>query len=163
MVMYFALAFLAGIVVKIVDWLEDDKKSRHISKYLLAFVYGWLLGYLIANASFGILFLAALVAQVLSRKIDSFAHRLGFIVAFIAMFFYQLPDINLVIFGYFIVLAFLDEIDYVGFLRPITEYRPFLKLGPIPFVFLGRPDYLIGILAFDLGYELFKTLQNNKK
>ncbi|MBN1169755.1 hypothetical protein JXA56_01915 [Candidatus Micrarchaeota archaeon] len=161
--MHFVLAFLAGIIVKIVDWLEDDKKSRHKSKYFMAAIYGCLIGYLIANASFGILFLAALFAQVLSRKIDSFAHRLGFLTAFIVILFYQLPDINILIFGYFVVLAFLDEIDYVGILRPFNEYRPFLKLGPIPFVFLGRPDYLIGILAFDLGYELFKTLQNNKK
>ena len=159
----FGLAFLAGIIVKMVDWLEDDKKSKHKSKYLLAVVYGGLVGYLIANASFGILFLAALIAQVLSKKIDTFSHRLGFLTAFLVTVFYQIPEIDLLVFGYFIVLAFLDEIDCVGMLRPLTEYRPFLKLGPVPFIFLGRPDYFIGIIAFDIGYELFKTLQNNKK
>ena len=162
MIMYI-LAFIAGVVVKLVDWFDDDKKSKHISKYVFAIVYGILIGYLIGNASFSILFLAALIAQVLTKKLDTFAHRLGFLSAFIVMVFYQLPPIDILLFGYFLVLAFLDEVDYIGRLRLLTEYRPFLKLGPIPLVFLGRPDYFIGIIMFDIGYELFKTLQKNKK
>lgn len=157
------LAFVAGLVVKSVDWLDDDKKSKSPVRYLLAIIYGAIIGYLIGNASFGILFLAVLIAQVLSRKIDTFAHRIGFITSFVTALFFHLPSIDLALFGYFLVLGVLDEVDYIGKLRALTRYRPFLKLGPVPLVFFGMPQYLAGIIAFDIGYELFKLLQSNKK
>ncbi len=162
MVIFF-LALLSGALVKIVDWLEDDRKSRHISKYGFAILYGAIIGYLIANASFSTLFLAALIAQILSKKIDTLSHRIGFLSAVLIAFFYQLPEIDILFFGYFLLMAFLDEIDYVGKLRFLNEYRPFLKIAGIPFIFIGRFDYLFGILLFDLGYEIVKTISNKNK
>jgi hypothetical protein len=155
----FVIAFVAGFIVKIVDFFEDDLKSSNPLKYVLATIYGILIGYVIGNASFSVIFIAALIAQVLARKIDTTAHRLGFAVSIITALFYQVPAIDIYLLGYFMILAFLDEIEYVGKLRILSKYRPFLKIGVIPMILIGRWDYAAGILIFDLGYETFNLIQ----
>ncbi len=160
---HIAAAFVAGLLVKTVDWLDDERKSKNPLKYILGAVYGIVIGYLIGNASFSLIFLAALIAQVVARKIDTVAHRIGFAASILTAVFFQVPSIDLYVLGYFMVLAFLDEIDYMGKLRPLTRYRPFLKVGALPLVLLGRLDYFIGIMAFDIGYELFNVLKNHIK
>ena len=153
----YLLAFISGILVKSVDWLEDEKKSKNPVKFLLALIYGILIGYIIGNATFFLIFLAALVAQILARKIDTSAHRLGFATALVVALFFKIPTINPLIFGYFLVLAFLDEVDFVGKLRPLETYRPILPVGALPLVFLGMPEFFFGILAFDIGYLIFSV------
>ncbi len=155
----FVIAFVAGFIVKIVDFFEDDLKSNDPLKYGLAIIYGILIGYVIGNASFSVIFIAALLAQVLARKIDTTAHRLGFAVSIITALFFQVPAIDMYLLGYFMILAFLDEITYVGKLKILSKYRPFLKIGVIPMILIGRWDYAAGILIFDLGYETFNLIQ----
>jgi len=155
----FVIAFVTVFIVKIVDFFEDDLKSNDPLKYALAAIYGVLIGYVIGNASFSVIFIAALLAQVLARKIDTTAHRVGFAVSIITALFFQVPVIDIYLLGYFMVLAFLDEIKYIGKLRLLTKYRPFLKIGVIPMIFIGRWDYAAGILIFDLGYEAFNLIQ----
>jgi len=147
------LALIAGFLVKLVDWLDDDAKSRHPVKFLFALIYGAIIGYLISVASFGMLFLAALVGQVFARKVDTLAHRVGFLVAALSMLCLGIPVFDALPFVVFLVAAFLDEADYVGKLRPLNDWRPFLKLTPLLFVVVGRWDYFAGIIAFDIGYE----------
>ncbi|MBI5047202.1 hypothetical protein HZC07_05750 [Candidatus Micrarchaeota archaeon] len=155
----FIFALIAGILVKIVDWLDDDKKSTHPIKFLFAIFYGALIGYLISTASFSTLFLAGLFAQVFARNIDTTAHKIGFLTSIIAMFVFGLPlTIDIVIFGYFLILAFMDELKLFGSLEIFSEYRLFLKLGTLPFIFFGRFDYLIAILCSDFGYVLSEFL-----
>lgn len=158
----YILAFVAGFVVKIVDWFDDDKKSKSPLKYVLALVYGVLIGYLIATAPFSVLFLAALVAQVFARKVDTNAHRLGFATAAVSLFFFGVPLLDAQLFIFFLVFAFLDEVDFVGKLRPLTEYRLFLKIGAFVPVLIGRWEYFAGMIAFDAGYELFRAVAKRK-
>ncbi|MBU0526963.1 hypothetical protein KKE92_00645 [Candidatus Micrarchaeota archaeon] len=155
----FVIAFVAGFIVKIVDFFEDDLKSNNPLKYGLAIIYGILIGYVIGNASFSVIFIAALIAQVLARKIDTTAHRVGFAVSIITALFFQVPAIDMYLLGYFMILAFLDEIEYIGKLKILSKYRPFLKIGVIPMIIIGRWDYAAGILIFDLGYETFNLIQ----
>lgn len=155
---YVLLAFFAGLIVKAVDWLEDDRKSSHPVKYLLAAVYGLIIGYIIGTATFSVLFLAALLAQVFARKIDTRSHELGFLVAVLSLFFFGIPSIDFTLLAVFLVLAFLDEADFIGPLRPLVEYRPFLPLGALFFALGGRVDFFLGIIAFDIGYRLFGVL-----
>ncbi len=151
----FVLAFVAGFLVKCVDWLDDDRKSRHPAKYVLAGLYGALIGYVIGASTFSALFLAALVAQAFARKVDTTAHRIGFITSAIVMLLLGFPPIEFLPFAFFLALAFLDEVDYVGRLRPLTEYRPFLPAGALCMLLFGRWDYFVGILLFDIGYRFF--------
>ncbi len=159
----FMLAFVAGFLVKCVDWLDDDRKSKSPSKYAIAVVYGLLIGYIIGASTFSVLFLAALVAQVFARKVDTTAHRIGFITSAIAMVFFGFPPIDAALFAFFLLLAFLDEADYIGWLRPLVEYRPFLKVGAFVMLAAGRWDYFAGIMLFDIGYLLFPALQKHIK
>ena len=149
----FALAFVSGLFVKAVDWLEDTVKSKSPVRYLFAIIYGLLIGYIISSASFSAIFLAALLAQVFARKIDTRAHELGFIVAILSALLLGLPPLDLPILAFFLVLGFLDEVDYVGKLRPLTDYRPFLKVGSLLLIAIGRWDYFAGIIIFDIAYE----------
>jgi hypothetical protein len=154
----FILAFIAGFLVKCVDWLDDDRKSKSGYKYVIAIVYGILIGYIIGVSTFSVLFLAALVAQVFAKKVDTTAHMIGFIAAAVAIVFFGFPYIDLGLFAFFLVLAFLDDADYIGWLRPLTEYRPFLKAGAFVMLAFGRWDYFVGIMLFDIGYLLFQVL-----
>ncbi|MDD5171967.1 MAG: hypothetical protein PHF60_02930 [Candidatus ainarchaeum sp.] len=154
----FILAFLAGFIVKAVDWLDDDRKSKNPIKYALAATYGLAIGYLIGTATFSTLFLAALVAQVFARKVDTFAHQLGFLVAAVSLLGFGFPSLDLVVFVFFVALAFCDELKLVGALKPLTDYRLFLKLGALVMVAFGRLDYLIAILLFDGAYMLFDLI-----
>lgn len=159
----YALAFLAGIIVKAVDWLDDVKKSTRPAKYILSLLYGLLLGYIIGTSTFSVIFLAALVAQVFARKVDTTAHRMGFVTAALSLIYFGFPVFDIWLFLIFLFLAFLDEIDYIGWLRPITEYRPFLKVGALIPAISGVWDCFIGIMAFDIGYELFKIVIGERK
>jgi len=150
----YILAFIAGLFVKAVDWLDDDRKSKHPVKYALAIVYGLLLGYLIAFAPFAALFLAALIAQVFARKVDTLAHRIGFTVAALSLVYFGFPLVDLVLVVGFLCLAFLDEVDFVGKLRPLNDWRPFLKVGAVIPGLLGDWAYFIGIMFFDAGYHI---------
>jgi hypothetical protein len=155
---HLALAFLAGMLVKIVDWMEDERRTREIYKVPLALLYGIIIGYLISRASFSTMFLAALFAQVFERKIDTLSHRLGFVVSILSLLYFGFPQLDFGVFAYFLVLAALDEVDLVGFWRPFTEYRLFLKLGALAMVAAGRWDYFFGIMCFDIGYEAVRSI-----
>jgi len=154
----FILALLAGILVKAVDWMDDDRKTSHPSKYVLAATYGLAIGYIIGTANFSVLFLAALVAQVFARKIDTPAHQLGFAVAVISLFGFGFPPIDVAVFVFFVALAFLDEIALADALKPFADYRLFLKCGALVMLASGRWDYLAAILLFDGAYMLFERI-----
>lgn len=158
----YVLAFITGIFVKWVDWIEDEEKGKSKLKYPLAVVYGLLIGYLISMAPFSEIFLGALVAQVLARKIDTAAHILGFIVAIASLMFFGFPEIILSFFGFFLILAFLDEQEFGGRFKSISKYRPLLKLGSLLLLLFGRWEYPLAILLFDGGYLLFQKLKEKK-
>ncbi len=155
----YVLAFIAGFFVKWVDWIEDDRKGKGLLKFPLALIYGILIGYLISQASFSELFLGALIAQVFARKIDNIGHVTGFIAAIAALFYFGLPSIGIEFMLYFLVLAFLDEVEWPGRYRLISDWRLFLKVGAIALIFIGRYDYAVAILVFDAGYMLFTELR----
>jgi len=159
----YVLALVAGILVKVVDWLDDDRKSKGPVKYALAIVYGAIIGYLISVAPFSALFLAAVVAQVFARKIDTVAHQLGVLASAIAIAFFGFPALDVPLFAFFLVFAFLDEADYIGRMRPLVEYRPFLKIAALAPAVWRRWDYFAAIIAFDVGYEVYRLLKKDKK
>ncbi len=157
------LAFCAGVIVKAVDWMDDDQPGKHPSKYPLAVLYGVLIGYMISLSPFSVLFLAAVAAQIFATKVDTVAHRVGLAAVLITVLAIGIPSIDIPVFIIFLVAAFLDEIDYVGNLRPLTEWRPFLKLAALAFALVGQYDYFLAVIAFDLGYEFFRYIAMKRK
>jgi len=159
-----ALAFFAGLLVKIVDWLDDERKAPVWTTIPPAVVYGAIIGYLISTAPFSVIFLAALLAQVFARKVDTLAHRIGFIIAAISLIYLGFPSFDMVLLGAFLLLAFLDEIDFVGKLRPLNDWRPFLKIGSLAPAVVGDWSYFAGIISFDVGYLLVaKIIEEPRK
>ena len=152
LVIALVLALLAGICVKAVDWIDDEKKGRYAIKWPLALIYGGLIGYLISQASFSTIFLSALFAQVFARKIDTHTHVLGFGFAVLSLVYLGFPAISIELFVFFAIAAYLDEARYFGRLRGLIEYRPFLKIAALAMLAFGRLDYFLGIMAFDIGY-----------
>ncbi len=157
------LAFCAGVIVKAVDWMDDDQPGKHPAKFPLAVLYGVLIGYLISVSPFSVLFLAAVTAQVFATKVDTAAHRVGLAAAMLTVLALGIPSIDIPVFIIFLVAAFLDEIDYVGNLRPLTEWRPFLKLAALAFALVGQYGYFLAVIAFDLGYALFRFVASKQK
>lgn len=158
----YVLAFIGGILVKWVDWIDDEEKGRNRIKWPVAILYGIVIGYIIANASFAVLFLAALIAQVFARKVDTNAHILGFTIAVLSLLYFGIQPIDYNFLVFFMVMAFMDEID-IGVLGKYADYRPFLKIGALLMIVFGRLDFLIGILCFDIGYELFRMFKSRNR
>jgi len=157
--LHYFLAFVSGFLVKWVDWIEDDRKGDGYLKFILAIAYGLIIGYLISQASFAELFLGAIIAQIFARKIDNISHAIGFVATIAAMIYFGLHTMDLHFIIYFFILAFLDEQQYLGNYRRITEWRLFTKLGAVALILIGRFDYAIAILLFDSGYILFRELR----
>ncbi len=155
MLLDYVIAFVSGFFVKWVDWIEDDRKGEGLLKFPLAIIYGMLIGYLISQATFSVLFIAALVAQVFARKIDNISHVTGFFAAILALLYFGLPEIGLEYFVFFLILAFMDEQKYPGRFQLLAKWRMFLKTGAIAVILLGRYDFAVAILMFDGGYMLF--------
>lgn len=154
----FILAAISGILVKIVDIFDDDLKSKNLIKYLFSIAYGLVIGYIIGVAPFSLLFLAVLIAQLFAKKVDTTAHKVGFLIAVLTMFSFPPPALDLGVlglFGYFMLLGVLDELEF-EIIQPIASKRLFLKIGLIPLAFLGMWQYLAAILLFDGGYELVR-------
>lgn len=158
MIEIFIVAFIAGFLVKWVDWIEDDKGGKEKIKYLLAMLYGAGIGYLISVPLVSELFFGALLAQVFTRKVDTLAHIIGFLVAIFAAGAGGLPTQDLNLLFLFFALAALDELP--GWrLSGFEEYRLLLPAGAfaIALIFM-RWEYLAGIVFFDLGYTSFKKV-----
>lgn len=161
----YILSFVSGALVKIVDIIDDEIKTRDprlwTAKWLIAIAYGIIIGYLISASSFSMLFLGALLAQVLARKIDTPAHILGFALALLAMLFFGIPAIEIIGLAAFFGLAVFDELVLPKPYDLLTEWRVFLIAGAIAFAALGRWDYLVAILLFDAGYKASELLKKH--
>jgi hypothetical protein len=167
-----SLSFLCGFLVKAVDYLEDEEKSKNPIKYVAAAAYGLIIGLLISASSFSLIFIAALLAQFVSKKVDTYSHYLGCLVAIVIIALswsgsiYSDASNYLVPFIVVLAMAILDELsDGIKSkqLHPILRYRPFLKAGSLIFLIYGRVDYFFGIISFDIGYELFNFLFSMRK
>jgi hypothetical protein len=157
MVVYYVLSFFSGILVKLVDNIEDEVKKQKFLKYgkfPIALAYGITIGFLISKADFSMLFLGALIAQLAAGKIDAPAHKLGFAAALLTPFAFGLPQFDFLPLIVFIAAAYIDEMKLKGMLKTFAEYRLFLKIAALAFIAIGRIDYLLAILVFDIGYML---------
>ncbi len=165
LILLLILAFISGLLVKIVDNIEDEEQGQNPIKWPLAILYGLTIGYLISQAPFAMIFLGAVLAQILMRKVDTPSHKLGFLSILFSLLFFGAPTIILFPLAAFLISSSLDEMDKIIFWdKPkwVQDFRPFLELAAIPFFFLGQWEYLAGILFFDLGY-LGITLFHTKK
>ncbi|MGV8176195.1 MAG: hypothetical protein ACP5NX_00120 [Candidatus Bilamarchaeaceae archaeon] len=162
----YAAALLAGFLIKAVDYIEDDlpKLKPKMGKFFwvkfpIAILAGLLLLYAIVFGTFAPLFIAILFAAVFARKVDTHAHMLAFGIAALSLILTPISGQDIAYFIMFMVLAFIDELELFGALRPISDYRLVLKAGVLPFgLFLGRWDFVIALYVFDIGYLVSQKL-----
>ena len=82
------------------------------------------------------------------------SRRWIFAMMVFSLIYFGFPLVDLVLVTGFLFLAFLDEVDFVGKLRPLNSWRPFLKVGSLAPVIVGQWAYFIGIMFFDAGYHV---------
>ncbi|MDD5023247.1 MAG: hypothetical protein PHU63_03700 [Candidatus ainarchaeum sp.] len=155
LIFFIFLSFLAGTIVKTVDHIEDEEKKKHIIRFPLAIIYGILIGYLISQSPFSMIFLAAVFTQIIMKKVDNISHKLGYFAMILSLIYFGFPEFVLFPFMVFLIFSSLDELDKIIFWNKpkwIQDFRPFLELSAIPFLLMGQWQYLTGILSFDLGY-----------
>lgn len=102
--------------------------------------YGVLLGWLIALAPFGQLFLAATLAQLAAGKIDKRVHQLALLLALLPIILWGAPALDWWFFLFFLA-AYFDE---------RLKHRPLLPLAALLTLNL---DYILSIALFDGGYR----------
>ena len=106
------ISFLTGISTKLVDLIEDNGlKLFKLDKYIFAVIYGLLIGYVISNYNLvASLWIGTLFALILSKKIDTKAHVIGVLSAFVFVAFFGFGNINIIFLIIFLIAAFLDEV-----------------------------------------------------
>lgn len=149
---FYAIAGISGMIIKIVDQIEDipaiGKRVHANLKYLFALAYGLLLGYNIAFSSFSTIWLAGLFAQLFMGKIDKMSHFLGFSSALVITLIFGINQFSTIDFFILLAAACIDELKlYLG------DARICLKLVALAYAFF-RWDYFIAIIIFDAAYYI---------
>ena len=176
------ISFLTGISTKLVDLIEDNGlKLFKFDKYVFAVAYGLLIGYIISNYSLvAPLWIGAILALILAKKIDTKAHIIGVISTLIFVVFYGFEKINILFLVIFLIAAFLDELlsdfadnkpllknQFLKFkikvnknIKRTLEMRPLLEISALIVSFIIKDfSVFLAILLFDLGYILTTRLK----
>lgn len=152
MIEYIA-AILAGAGIKTVDYIEDEMKGKNLWKWPLAIIAGLAMGAVLSFSSVAILFLAIIAAQVFMGKVDKPAHGLSVGVAVAVPLIMGMELGGMALFVPFFIVAALDEIEFAGVLKPMFEYRLWLKIAALVVgIASGLWEYFLVLMCFDLAY-----------
>lgn len=158
---FYAVAAFTGVLVKTVDYFEDDRKWISPLKYVLAILYGVLIGFVISFSTFATLWLSVLFAQLITGKIDKMSHFLGFIISLIVAVAFGVGDFVPLDFFVLLAVASFDEVNPFSWAG--WNLRPGLKLATLVFGMLGRWDYFFAIISFDMMYHLVGKILSSTK
>jgi hypothetical protein len=159
--------FLTGVLTKLADLIADDGlEMRRVFSYAIGVVYGILIAYILAThpllAPIG---LAAVLAVLLTKKIDMKPHNIGIASMFLFLGIWGFPKIDVVMISIFLASGLIDEIgnDKVdegkmrGIPRKVFEYRLVFEITAfLVSLFTGEWIIFLGMLSFDVGYLLTK-------
>jgi hypothetical protein len=146
-------AIIAGGAIKHVDYLEDQKKGEGLVKWPLGILAGLCMGYILAFSPAAILFVGIIAAQVLMGKIDRPVHGLAVMLAAAVPFLLGMEWATAELLLPFFVIAALDEVELAGILKPIRDYRLWLKGAAVAVgAISGVWSYFVVLMAFDLAY-----------
>ncbi len=163
------VVFIIGILTKLADLIADDGiEIRWIFSYAIGVVYGILIAYILTThpvlAPIG---LAAVLAVLLTKKIDRKPHNIGIASTFLFLAVWGLPRIDILMTAVFLTAGLIDEIGndradsgrIKGSLKKLFDYRLVFELTAFS-VSLVTGEWIIflGILSFDIGYLLTKRI-----
>jgi len=163
------LVFFTGVLTKFADLIADDGlEIRRVFSYTIGVVYGVLIAYIIAThpmlAPMG---LAAVLAVLLTKKIDRKPHNIGIASLFLFLGIWGFPKIDVILIGIFLAAGLVDEIGndradqgrVKGILKKVFEYRLIFELTAFMVSLLtGEWIIFLGMLSFDVGYLLTKRV-----
>ncbi|MBI5226631.1 hypothetical protein HY994_05370 [Candidatus Micrarchaeota archaeon] len=150
----FVLSIAAGFLTK----ATDELKTKWA--YLCGIFYGLLLGLLAtSDPLFAVVFLPAILANVLAGKVDTHAHRAAIIALVLVLFLRGTPTPALL----WAVLAFAaalgDELLDLRLFYP----RPLLPVAALLISFLAQSATpILAVLTFDAGYLVADRVWKDK-
>lgn len=165
----FIFVFFIGILTKLADLIADDGiEMRRIFSYSIGIIYGILIAYvLVTHPLLAPMALAAVLAVLMTKKIDRKPHNLGIASMFLFLGIWGLPKIDIFLAAVFLAAGIIDEIGndmydrgkIKGALRKIFEYRLVFELAAFSVSFAtGEWMMFFGMLSFDIGYLLTKKI-----
>jgi hypothetical protein len=168
MIEYLILIFFLGILVKLTDFIVDEKIDVKYIDNLLGFFYGLLAAFIVLNAQiFSSMFFAVIIAVAITKKIDKVPHIVGALTFFIIISLFGLTKIDIIQIIIFIFAAVLDEIassisgKKSGVLAKFFSFRPFLEISVFLFsIITGLWILFFGVFIFDTGYNISRFLLN---
>lgn len=154
------LGIAAGVFTKFTDLIIDDGiKTKKYMDYIFGLIYGIVIAYaIITFPVISEIYIAPLIAVLLSGKIDAPAHYIGFAATFSILFLVGISPLNLGLFGIFVFASILDEIVSDKKLRnknikKFISLRPFLEITAfLVFMVTGEILIWLAILSYDIGY-----------
>jgi hypothetical protein len=163
-------AFTAGLLVKIVDDLEDNKaRINRVVKILLSISYGALIAYLVCIVNIlPELWLGIIIGSVIAGKVDSFSHYIGVGSLIVFSLLFGVPTLNLTLLTIFSILGLLEERvhDYYSKKKNaniLLKIRPVMELSALISSIIISNYLVIGLLlSFDLGYYASKYTKHCK-
>ncbi|MEW6528782.1 MAG: hypothetical protein AB1391_02750 [Candidatus Micrarchaeota archaeon] len=153
MIFYF-IAAITGVFVKIVDEIEDTLEGRFNIKYIFAVLYGLLIGVTISFSTFPTLWFSIIVAQIITGKIDKISHFIALCVVLIFIIIFGMNNSEFLLPDFLIILFFaaMDETNFFDIMY--KDFRLWLKMAMFIFGFFVRWDYFIALMSFDIAYIL---------
>ncbi len=167
---HYALAFVAGALVKLADGVVDEGLSPKRIAWLdslVGFSYGLLGGLLMSSgAELATVFSAMVVGVLVGGKIDRRAHQYGIAGVFLALALFGLPSPVLPILVLLLAAAALDEIasDFFAFrhgglLAQLFEKRILMEATALGVsLFYNNFAFFLAVFSFDAGYNLTEAV-----
>ncbi len=153
MIFYF-IAAITAVFVKIVDEIEDALEGRFKIKYFFAISYGLLIGSIISFSTFPTLWFGIIVAQMITGKIDKFSHFIGLFTALVFIVIFGINNGEFILTDFLLILFFavMDETNF--FENRYSDLRLWLKIAMFIFGIFVNWTYFIALISFDIAYIL---------
>ena len=163
---YIALAFITGFLVKLTDDIIEHKRKFLFkdSEILFGALYGMLIGVMISNfPAIAPLWIGVTSGVLLAGKIDHRAHFMGIFFIILASLVLGVGSVSWALIAIFSLVSFGEEKlnDIADKVRNNNVFFRLLRLRPLveisclaTSIYLGKPDIFIAILCFDIGYYL---------
>jgi hypothetical protein len=155
--------FAIGVLTKFADLIADDGiEVRRVFSYAIGAVYGILIAYILVTHPFlAPMSLAAVLAVLMTKKIDRRPHNIGIAAMFLFLAIWGLPRIDIFLAAIFLAAGVADEIGndmadsgkIKGHMKKIFEYRLVFEATAFC-VSLATGEWImfLGMLSFDTGY-----------
>ncbi|PIU61170.1 hypothetical protein COZ55_00040 [archaeon CG_4_8_14_3_um_filter_38_5] len=163
------LAFITGILTKLVDNAEDEgSKINETLKIIFAATYGIMIAYLITVIPLPSFWFGIIIGLILSGKIDSQSHYIGISTLLATLALLGFPEMNASIVVIVALICHLEEwinteiVDknkVKGFLKKLLKIRPILEITAIILsVIYSNFTIFLLLFSFDLGYLLVEPI-----